>query len=556
MLRKQLFTAAALALALVFTSCSFLTESKDSGRVTITLNQATIQKLQTSARAAGDPADESNYSETLYIDIQLKGDYEDSQTITSKENESATVTFEKLRRGSKVYLQADAYIEEPGMNEKIMLFTGSSDTIEIKTGENPVSLQLKRIYEVWFDANGGTTEYEPQRIVSGGKITKPADPKKESEGRTAYEFAGWFTSADGGITLSEKPFDFNTPVKEYIVLYAKWISKKMFLVSFNANGGTAEIEDQLIVEGKNASEPETPEREAEGRTAYEFAGWYTSTDNGITLSEKPFNFESQITSDITLYAKWKSIQRFAVTFDNNGGIGNVEEQLVVEGMTANAPEKSPEKEADENYIYNFAGWYTSINCTDDSKFNFDTPIKADVTLYAGWTKKPIYTVHFDTDGGNEIEDQRVITGNTAEKPEDPKKDATELEGYIFDGWYTADNKPYDFSTPITGNLTLKANWKVSVVAGVEVKIPFDEVSDINVSETKNEANNTWTYTAATGYDTYKWKWDGEVQTSVTSNTFTTPLNTAPGSYTISLQATKVVDGETKYYSYTTQLVIE
>ena len=474
MLRKQLFTAAALALALVFTSCSFLTESKDSGRVTITLNQATIQKLQTSARAAGDPADESNYSETLYIDIQLKGDYEDSQTITSKENESATVTFEKLRRGSKVYLQADAYIEESGMNEKFMLFTGSSDTIEIKTGENPVSLQLKRIYEVWFDANGGTTEYEPQRIVSGGKITKPANPEKESEGRTAYEFAGWFTSTDGGSTLSEKPFDFNTPVKKYIVLYAKWISKKMFLVSFNANGGTAEIEDQLVVEGKNASEPET----------------------------------------------------------------------------------IPKKESDEDYAYIFSGWYTSSSFGEDTKFNFDTAITEDLTLYAGWTKKPIYTVHFDTDGGNEIEDQRVVSGDTAEKPKDPKKDATELEGYIFDGWYTADNKPYDFSTPITGNLTLKANWKVSVVAGVEVKIPFDEVSDINVSEAKNEANNTWTYTAATGYDTYKWKWDGEVQTSVTSNTFTTPLNTAPGSYTISLQATKVVDGETKYYSYTTQLVIE
>ena len=77
--------------------------------------------------------------------------------------------------------------------------------------------------------------------------------------------------------------------------------------------------------------------------------------------------------------------------------------------------------------------------------------------------KPTYpTVTFDFDNGTEMKTEKVENGKTISKPEtDPTKD-----GYIFADWYTKDEsgkwaeKPFNFNTPITDNMTLYARWGV------------------------------------------------------------------------------------------------
>ena len=64
-----------------------------------------------------------------------------------------------------------------------------------------------------------------------------------------------------------------------------------------------------------------------------------------------------------------------------------------------------------------------------------------------------FTVTFDSDGGSEVEAQEVDEGETAEKPEDPTK-----EGFTFKGWQL-DGEDFDFETPITESITLKAVWE-------------------------------------------------------------------------------------------------
>ncbi|MBO4630224.1 MAG: InlB B-repeat-containing protein [Treponema sp.] len=73
-----------------------------------------------------------------------------------------------------------------------------------------------------------------------------------------------------------------------------------------------------------------------------------------------------------------------VTFDSNGG-SEVPSQLVQTGSAATEPEK-PVKPADkkkysrENYA--FAGWFTDPELTKE--YNFELPVKDDLTLYAKW----------------------------------------------------------------------------------------------------------------------------------------------------------------------------
>ncbi len=65
-----------------------------------------------------------------------------------------------------------------------------------------------------------------------------------------------------------------------------------------------------------------------------------------------------------------------------------------------------------------------------------------------------YEVKFDLNGvtGTAPAPQTVEKGGLAEKPEDP-----ESEGYTFLGWYDEDTL-FDFTKPVTKNMTLKAMW--------------------------------------------------------------------------------------------------
>lgn len=61
-------------------------------------------------------------------------------------------------------------------------------------------------------------------------------------------------------------------------------------------------------------------------------------------------------------------------------------------------------------------------------------------------RKPLYVVTFDTIGGVPVQNQIIMEGELASFVT-PQK-----EGYIFNGW------DFDFSQPITQNVTIKANW--------------------------------------------------------------------------------------------------
>ena len=70
-----------------------------------------------------------------------------------------------------------------------------------------------------------------------------------------------------------------------------------------------------------------------------------------------------------------------------------------------------------------------------------------------------YQVVFDSGNGSSVDSQTIAEGTQANRPaQDPTKD-----GYLFDGWFTKDAKgdskvAYDFTQPVTTDLTLTAHW--------------------------------------------------------------------------------------------------
>lgn len=64
-----------------------------------------------------------------------------------------------------------------------------------------------------------------------------------------------------------------------------------------------------------------------------------------------------------------------------------------------------------------------------------------------------YKVTFDSDGGTEVETQKIKKGEYAKQPMEPIKDE-----YKFIEWQLDDNS-FDFNTPIKKDITLKAKWE-------------------------------------------------------------------------------------------------
>lgn len=100
------------------------------------------------------------------------------------------------------------------------------------------------------------------------------------------------------------------------------------------------------------------------------------------------------------------------------------------------------------YVDNEAiGYETTLFCAPDNSTKENTH-------YEYMQKKP-YTVSFDTDGGSTIADQLVAVGTLVTRPDDPTK-----TGYTFDNWYSDEDLTtlFDFTTVITGDITLYAKW--------------------------------------------------------------------------------------------------
>lgn len=82
----------------------------------------------------------------------------------------------------------------------------------------------------------------------------------------------------------------DSPVTENIPTY--------YTVTFNSNGGSA-VEKQIVASGSKATMPAIPTKAASPEATFTFAGWYS--DAALTTA---FDFETAITADLTLYAKW------------------------------------------------------------------------------------------------------------------------------------------------------------------------------------------------------------------------------------------------------------
>ena len=110
-------------------------------------------------------------------------------------------------------------------------------------------------------------------------VAQPESAAVAKGGKTIVTMAGG-SSAASAVTIME--VDDETPAAE------------KFEVKFNLKGHGKALNDQVVEEGGTVSRPADPAEEG-----WKFEGWFT--DDGCTNA---YDFDSSVTGDFTLYAKW------------------------------------------------------------------------------------------------------------------------------------------------------------------------------------------------------------------------------------------------------------
>ena len=144
---------------------------------------------------------------------------------------------------------------------------------------------------VSFNMNEHGAQVPPQTVKDGETAIKPADPTA-----SGWTFGGWYT--DTALTTA---YDFNTPVRTNLDLYAKWTEDApqppvptSYTVSFSMSGHGTQITAQTVEDGGKTTKPANPTA-----SGYTFKGWYTDA-----TFRTAFDFNTAIHADTTLYAKW------------------------------------------------------------------------------------------------------------------------------------------------------------------------------------------------------------------------------------------------------------
>ena len=340
-------------------------------------------------------------------------------------------------------------------------------------GENPTT------HTVTFNSNGGT-EIAPKEVVSGVKIKAPSTPTKDK-----YLFRGWYEDD----TCSIK-FDFNnTPITSDMTLYAKWEAANSIneirlagdfqygtvpvgtLPSFNPGTTT----DSITIDKTNSDwvkrtsttslwggfAGNTPVAYNDGKTYYGYS-FAVDTNDGYQLASDLkviYNGDDvTTTANVSRYA-WgayvtvdlgKAIGTpvvYTITFNSNDGT-SVAPQNVNAGEKLTEPTPAPTREG-----FTFDGWYE--DSTFSTKFNFDTPITDNMTLYAKWTENK-YTLTFDANGGSGI--MTPVTDLTGEYTL-PANEFTAPSGKQFKGWSLTTDGAIVTKVDMTENRTVYAIWE-------------------------------------------------------------------------------------------------
>ena len=263
-----------------------------------------------------------------------------------------------------------------------------------------------------------------------------------------YQFKGWKVNGEGNTLEAGEEIN----VTDDIFLLAQWeeIPVPKYTVSFDGGIAEGEMQSLLLEEGSTYKLPGNgfivPEH-------YSFKGWFVGNDETLRQPDD----EIIITADVVIHAQWEENPKYIVSYNANGGSGEIGSVTVYAGTLVQLPECTFEAPAGKR----FYKWQFNNELKNPGDLIL---VEKDEVIKAIWEVIPVtyYTVSFVSNGGSgAIPSIQVEEGSSVSLPE-----CTFLapNGKRFAGWKvgndaTLQQAGYEFV--VTKNVVVSAQWEIN-----------------------------------------------------------------------------------------------
>lgn len=382
---------------------------------------------------------------------------------TAKTDVSYTVKY--LREGDNKVLAPEKVVTDQTFDTEV---TEQAADVVGYTPDAPSKTMILDEYNkvLTFSYSANTYDYTVRHIkqLPDGSYDEANAEVETLSGK--FEALAAVTAKDYGSHYPTNDADTkqNIKIEEGLTIDVKYNLDEHTL-TFETNGGSA-INPVTVRHGNAVARPADPTKDK-----YTFIGWYADPE----FTEE-YDFATVLEADKTIYAK------FELTSTPIGDIYVRYDVLHIKQLpdgtydlaNAEVEHLSAKKDSTVTAVIKDYRATHHVNVNRTLSKLTGTAIQP----YKGVDGKPVYTIlsvyydldfhtlTFDTMGGSKIAPETVRHGLTVAKPKDPVNG-----GYIFDGWYTDKTfrHRYDFSTPLTEDITIYAKWFLIVLPGVTVK---------------------------------------------------------------------------------------
>ena len=382
---------------------------------------------------------------------------------TAKTDVSYTVKY--LREGDNKVLAPEKVVTDQTFDTEV---TEQAADVVGYTPDAPSKTMILDEYNkvLTFSYSANTYDYTVRHIkqLPDGSYDEENAEVETLSGK--FEALAAVTAKDYGSHYPTNDADTkqNIKIEEGLTIDVKYDLDEHTL-TFETNGGSA-INPVTVRHGNAVARPADPTKDK-----YTFIGWYADPE----FTEE-YDFATVLEADKTIYAK------FELTSTPIGDIYVRYDVLHIKQLpdgtydlaNAEVEHLSAKKDTTVTAVIKDYRATHHVNVNRTLSKLTGTAIQP----YMGVDGKPVYTIlsvyydldfhtlTFDTMGGSKIAPETVRHGLTVAKPKDPVNG-----GYIFDGWYTDKTfrHRYDFSTPLTEDITIYAKWFLIVLPGVTVK---------------------------------------------------------------------------------------
>ncbi|MFA6719756.1 MAG: InlB B-repeat-containing protein, partial [Prevotella sp.] len=241
-----------------------------------------------------------------------------------------------------------------------------------------------------YNANGGTNAPSTVTItntsVNYGITVTTLQPT-----RSGYIYAGWSTSASATTATYSGGSTVTVGANSSVTLYAVWTleapSEYTLTLEYDANGGEGAPAAQSTTSATTSHDfiisSTTPTR-----SGYTFLGWsvnasattatYVGGDTRAVLATGGAG-----SGTLILYAVWNEIGLTTISFNANGGEGNIVDMSVLTGNSINLPTFGFTKDG-----YYLSSWALGSATGTTYSLGSSYSVTGTVTFYAKWTAIP------------------------------------------------------------------------------------------------------------------------------------------------------------------------